>query len=286
MSSSTPQPSEEQGASGRARRRPSDDALQRIDLAEYRERFGIPADPNDEGAGAHLRLEEALTQARDARKFEIDMYWKRAAYFWAFIAAAFVGYASFMNAKAPQAFPAFLMSLIGLVFTYAWYWVNRGSKFWQENWENHVELLEDAITGPLFKVIAERPDADWRHRTFDDWCIGPRAVSVSKINGVVSMFVLMVWLELAAVAVAAVWTKDWHAWFNVLSPIDQTRWRISALIAMGLPALAAMALLRFGVKSHRKGHHPELWLRSTQPKSVAGVAETSDVQTAPPEVEQ
>ena len=36
--------------------------------------------------------------ALDIRKFEIDLYWKRAAYFWTFIAAAFGAYFLMFNA--------------------------------------------------------------------------------------------------------------------------------------------------------------------------------------------
>jgi hypothetical protein len=35
---------------------------------------------------------EALKNALDIRKFEIEMYWKRATYFWAFITLAFTAY--------------------------------------------------------------------------------------------------------------------------------------------------------------------------------------------------
>lgn len=28
------------------------------------------------------------------------------------------------------------------------------SKFWQENWENHIDLLEDYVTGPLHKIYS------------------------------------------------------------------------------------------------------------------------------------
>lgn len=36
--------------------------------------------------------EKALAYALDIRKFEIDLYWKRASYFWTFIAATFAGF--------------------------------------------------------------------------------------------------------------------------------------------------------------------------------------------------
>ena len=35
---------------------------------------------------------KALERALDIRKFEIDLYWKRAAYFWTFIAATLAGF--------------------------------------------------------------------------------------------------------------------------------------------------------------------------------------------------
>ncbi|WP_440939795.1 RipA family octameric membrane protein, partial [Klebsiella michiganensis] len=33
-----------------------------------------------------------------------------------------------------------LLSSMGSVFTLSWFLVNRGSKYWQENWENHLDL--------------------------------------------------------------------------------------------------------------------------------------------------
>ena len=38
------------------------------------------------------KKEKALDHALDIRKFEIELYWKRAAYFWTFIAATLAGY--------------------------------------------------------------------------------------------------------------------------------------------------------------------------------------------------
>ena len=38
--------------------------------------------------------QNALQYALDIRKFEIELYWKRAAYFWVFIGLAFTGYFS------------------------------------------------------------------------------------------------------------------------------------------------------------------------------------------------
>jgi len=35
---------------------------------------------------------ESLKYAHEIRKFEIDLYWRRAAYFWTFIVAAFAAF--------------------------------------------------------------------------------------------------------------------------------------------------------------------------------------------------
>ncbi|MGC9946768.1 MAG: hypothetical protein ABSF64_10410 [Bryobacteraceae bacterium] len=40
------------------------------------------------------KRKEALEHAMDIRKFEIDLYWKRATYFWTFIGASLAGYAA------------------------------------------------------------------------------------------------------------------------------------------------------------------------------------------------
>ncbi|MGH8568044.1 MAG: hypothetical protein ACREXU_08475, partial [Gammaproteobacteria bacterium] len=64
--------------------------------------------------------------------------------------------------------------------------VNRGSKFWQENWENHVDLLEDQIMGPLYKTVVSRAvqnaSAQSTSYEYRDLLTAPADFSVSKIN--------------------------------------------------------------------------------------------------------
>jgi lipopolysaccharide export LptBFGC system permease protein LptF len=48
---------------------------------------------------------DALNHALDIRKFEIELYWKRAAYFWTFIAAAFAGYFLLLNFRRSKFTP-------------------------------------------------------------------------------------------------------------------------------------------------------------------------------------
>ena len=96
---------------------------------------------------------KAYEFARDTRKFEIELYWKRATYFWTFLALAFGGYFTALEKLSPKY--QFIISLVGVTFSLSWYLVNRASKYWQENWETHIYYLEDEITGPIYKTPSQ-----------------------------------------------------------------------------------------------------------------------------------
>lgn len=168
------------------------DGKSRMIEMEYKRAFGI--DPLNLPI-----LEKALEHALDIRKFEIEMYWKRAAYFWTLIAAAFAGYFVMLASQHMHdaKFMAFVVACIGFLFTFAWFQVNRGSKRWQENWENHVDMLEDRVTGPLYKTVLSRPSSK---KLFERFVTGPEEISVSKTNQIVSLFTLLIWLVLAYIA--------------------------------------------------------------------------------------
>ena len=139
------------------------------------------------------RASKALAFALDVRKLEIELYWTRAAYFWAFTGAAFGAYITVLGAEKianrPQAL--LLVCCLGLVFSVAWYFVNRASKYWQLNWELHVDLLEDQIMGPIYKTtLHDRPSFMTLHAAYP--------FSVSKINQLLSLFVVFVFAVLLA----------------------------------------------------------------------------------------
>ena len=144
----------------------------------------LPQLPAEQNTGAK---KAALDRAHELRKFEIENYWKRATYFWSFqvIAFAVLGF-SFKDGKPPEHFaiiqiPAALGAISGLVaFLSA-----KGSKFWQENWEAHVDLLEREIEGRLTQAI---------------WSDGKRSNSVSRLNHEFMRLLTLGWLALMTVA--------------------------------------------------------------------------------------
>jgi hypothetical protein len=142
---------------------------------------------------AGKKREEALKNALDIRKFEIDLYWKRAGYFWAFIALSFAAYfAVATNAKKlcdMQSDLLLISSGAGLFFSLCWYCVEKGSKYWQENWEKHVDWLEDEVMGPLYKrILAYKNGSVSRFLPTK-----PYPFSVSKINQLLSLSICLIW---------------------------------------------------------------------------------------------
>lgn len=168
-----------------------------LTLAQYRSLFEMT---EENTARKESKAAKALATALDIRKFEIDLYWKRATYFWAFIAATFTAYFLLLNSSMtdPNAKRRSLLmvSCLGIVFSVAWYFVNRASKKWQENWEKHVDLLEDAVHGPLYKTVITDPDT-----AFLDFA-GPYDFSVSKLNQTLSLFIVIVFVLIAGTTVS------------------------------------------------------------------------------------
>jgi hypothetical protein len=101
------------------------------------------------------KREAAFRLALELRQFEIELYWKRATYFWTFMAATFGGdFAIAASDKSASQPGLFLASCIGLVLSTSWYLMNRGSKYWQENCERHC-------AGPLYKTTISNQQFRW-----------------------------------------------------------------------------------------------------------------------------
>lgn len=160
---------------------------------------------------------QALEQALDIRKFEIELYWKRATYFWTFIGASLAGFIAIQASdSANKQDLAIILASLGLVFSFAWFCANRGSKFWQENWEKHVDQLEDKVTGPLYKIILARNKPASIREKCVDVVTGPGRISVSKINQLISLYVCLLWVLLLGYSLPEFAIDKTVNWFYML----------------------------------------------------------------------
>lgn len=192
------------------------------------------------------KAKEALKVALDIRKFEIELYWKRATYFWTFIAATFVGFNA-VQGSSDKEFLKFLLSSLGFVLSFGWVLANRGSKQWQENWEHHVDHLEDGTTGPLYKVTLPRVRPKRLLEWLDFLLVGPSKHSVSKINQMISLYILAIWGVLLYRSVPSGKICDW-------SGID--------LIVTASTTLASIGLL-VGTRTYTGPQGHELHVRES-----------------------
>jgi hypothetical protein len=100
------------------------------------------------------------------------------------IGAAFIAYATLYAKKDV----ALVIGCFGLVSSVAWTLQNRGSKYWQEAWEQKVEVVESEILGAkLF--------SNWEPM-LEKGFWGARLYSVSKLAIAISDFTVVVWIVL------------------------------------------------------------------------------------------
>lgn len=142
----------------------------------YFEAIGIKMDDDPKRED---KLKAVLDRAHDIRKFEIELYWKRAAYFWAFQLVAFTILGFLLkDGKFDNEFLR-IPATIGAVTALAGYLTAKGSKFWQENWEAHVDMLEGETEGRLTQVIV---------------CRSSPQFSVSRTNQFLLSLLTLAWL--------------------------------------------------------------------------------------------
>ncbi|KPD10376.1 hypothetical protein AN476_21310 [Phaeobacter sp. 11ANDIMAR09] len=147
-------------------------------------------------------LEEAYKTAHRIREFEIELYWKRTAYIWA-MQAALIGIVLFLKSggdvrikldffnpsivistspSSSTLISILLTSTLALTVAWLWYLLIEGAKFWQDNWERHVDILGEKLGQNLYQV--------YPIRKFD----GLEPYSVTKINGYVVVSFVIFWI--------------------------------------------------------------------------------------------
>ena len=146
-----------------------------------------------------FKIKEALKKAWKIRSFEIELYWKRALYFWGFIALAFVSLSEISKLES-DAFPFIfhykfvfltLNSIVGTFLSFGWYLANRGSKYWQINWEEWIDCLEKYDYGSLYSNPVALSESDIG-------MFNAGRFSLSRINIIISLMITVVWFGLSA----------------------------------------------------------------------------------------
>ncbi len=159
-------------------------------MTTYKELLGFKESNNE-----RENLSNLLKKAWEIRNFEIDLFWKRTAYFSAIVGAFLVAY---FKIEADR----YLITLLGCISSFVWFLSNLGSKFWQNNWEKHIDLLEkETQSGDIYQVI-----------------LGDRskAFSVSKLSMSFSVVAFIAWFCLYCFEISPILTLEWWLKLSVL----------------------------------------------------------------------
>ena len=147
-------------------------------LDKYKQLMGIGKDGQHQAEKKTSRVtqyEKAYEVAADIRKFEIELFWKRATFFWAFITAIYVAYFQVLTQihhNEHGYISLVILAALGLFFCVSWLLSSKGSKHWQENWEEHLNILEDNVTGPLYKTyLAEKSYSLSKIAIYAGWAV-------------------------------------------------------------------------------------------------------------------
>ncbi len=162
----------------------------------------------------NLDYAKLLDIAEARRKLEIELLWNRTLIFWGFTVVGFAAYAYCLDNLKSFDYsygPALLVAIFGIITSLIWTMVNRGSKFWQEYWEDQIQRINGIKRGKAgkFKFFDDMENYKskdvWRISIFD-WNIdfdkqffGWRAVrfSPSKLIIALSDFVVISWIVIA-----------------------------------------------------------------------------------------
>lgn len=171
-----------------------------------------------------------------ALQFELEQFWKRSLFFWGFIGAAFVAFATSDSHPSLQA----AIASFGFVCSVVWTLANRGSKFWYEDWERNLMSAEVNVTGSLYGSPGKESAKDNVKRGFLEgigrWLWKGRRYSPSKLAIALSDYIVIFWFCILA-----------YKFVSLLHGISVTDWRtaskeVLALVFVGLSVVFAFLL--------------------------------------------
>jgi hypothetical protein len=164
-----------------------------------------------------LEFEKAL----ELRNFEIENFWKRGWFFGALLLAIASGYFKLSNDTPDY---CIFLAFLGLLVSLSQSLMNRGSKYWQERWENKTKNKESVLGIDLTKTRRfngnEKYLLDITTLAKDEnYLTVARRFSVSKLTFLVWDIITMLWIFL--------WIRDCHFSFAA-------RFRTDALLVHGM----------------------------------------------------
>jgi hypothetical protein len=171
----------------------------------------------------------AFDYAFDARQQEISRFWNRTLVFWGFVTATFVAFGVLSDKEHPLQRDYLLpMVCFGLISSLAWTLQSRGSKYWLEQWEKKVTILEKEVLE--FDLVGNLEVREQKKGLKAWW--GSYPWSVTSLLIAVSDMAVLIWLLLLIKVYSKDCSEGLCAWFNshLLSEITPERTVFATLL--------------------------------------------------------
>ena len=136
-----------------------------------------------------LKEDDYIKYLLKSQEDEVELYWKRATYFWTFVGAIFAGYFLILNKGNDHIHLKLLIESLGIIFSFSWYLVNRGSQYWNEYWIDKIKAIKSA-----YEIYTDFPFNKELIKIFCPLEIFP--FDVAKINLILSLFIFLLWVVL------------------------------------------------------------------------------------------
>lgn len=161
--------------------------------------------------------QKKLEIALENRKLELGFLWQRSAAFWLFNVAALIAFQHFSSKDNIVMTTA--VCCFGMVASFTWSLLNRGSKFWYEHWEEKIfeyDELEDWFN-PNFDFESTPKRSKNSSRLSQNWF--STRFSPSKLLISFSDSVFLFWLGVAVIPLIGMsfcndskWCKEIPTW--------------------------------------------------------------------------
>lgn len=221
------------------------------------------------------KRKEAYEKTHDIRKFEIGLFWQRATYYWAFILAAYTAHFALIGMlfgnenrdfSIPELYklPGFSLFALAVTaffcyfFSLCWVLMNKGSKFWQKNWESHIDELEQEFSGDLYKVILNTNDKN-------EFCCCPLSLqaydySVSKITMITSIALMVASFLMFLFYIGINFFRCIKSKNIDFTYFESLRWEVGIVLLFGVFALSLCIFSSAKGNDHKKEKQNSHWI--------------------------
>ena len=136
----------------------------------------------------------AFEKAHDIRKFEISLYWQRSTFILGFLSvlAATLAYcfSTYLDktttddTKFILLLTSFAISILAFSISMIWKRMIKAGKYWQNNWEFHINILEPFVSGNLYKMHFYKRKGNTRYSIHD--------IMLSIANRIITLLILLI----------------------------------------------------------------------------------------------